>query len=78
MIDPGNLIGLLNADPEVCFIFVADNDPELPTHQRLIADREAARSAGDSGEADKRRNVLSTMEVQPGYSSDGTYWRQTA
>ena len=78
MIDAGNLLGLLNADPEIWFTSTSETDPELPLIKRLIADREAARVAGDFGEADRLRTVLLTMGVLLDDSPDGTLWRRTA
>ena len=78
MIEAGNLLGLLNADPEIWFTSTSENDPELPLIKRLIADREAARVAGDFGEADRLRTVLLTMGVLLDDSPDGTLWRRTA
>ena len=78
MIDAGNLLGLLHADPEIWFTSTSETDPELPLIKRLIADREAARVAGDFGEADRLRAVLLTMGVLLDDSPDGTLWRRTA
>ena len=78
MIDAGNLLGLRNDDSEIWFTSKSDNDRELPLIKRLIADREAARVAGDLVEADGLRSVLLTEGVQLDHSPDGTYWRRTA
>lgn len=74
MLAAGDLLGLLQQDPEVWF-GGADVGLDTPRIERLIKEREAARMAKDFETADRIRDMLLEQGVILEDVADGTRWR---
>ena len=69
----GELLGLLQQDPEAWFRGEGDDDDEI---QALVDARDAARAARDFARADELRDRLASKGIQIEDSPDGTRWRR--
>jgi cysteinyl-tRNA synthetase len=74
MLAAGDLLGLLQQDPEVWF-GSADAGLDTARIERLIKEREAARMAKDFETADRIRDMLLEQRVILEDVADGTRWR---
>lgn len=70
----GQLMGLLETDPEVWFEGESAEDSD--EIEQLIADREQARTNKDWAKADRIRDQLQDMGIEIEDSADGTRWRR--
>ncbi len=77
MFAAGDLLGLLQADPELWFAAPASDD-ELPADEieRLIDERRQAKQAKDYATADEIRDRLLDAGVRIEDGPDGTSWRR--
>ena len=75
MIACGELIGILQEDPESWFAGPSD-DLDTALIDRLIAKRNEARRAKDFDKADTVREELNTMGVAIEDGPEGTRWRR--
>ena len=78
ILEAGAMLGLVEADPESWFAGANDNEVDATEIERLIAERETARSARDFAEADRLREILTNMGVQLDDTPGGTAWRRMA
>ncbi|MDH3234110.1 MAG: cysteine--tRNA ligase [Alphaproteobacteria bacterium] len=77
LLSAGELLGILQADPEAWLHEAADADAiDADAIEGLIAARAAARTAKDFAEADRIRDELAAQGVQIEDSPDGTTWRR--
>jgi cysteinyl-tRNA synthetase len=74
LLEAGNLMGFLAADPEGWFQSGADDDLKTRVEQ-LIADRAAARQAKNWADADRIRDELSALNVEVMDGPQGATWR---
>jgi cysteinyl-tRNA synthetase len=73
----GDLLGLLQQDPEEWFAGAADGELDAEAINEMVAKRNAARAAKDFATADAVRDELATAGVQIEDGPDGTTWRRT-
>lgn len=71
----GEILGLLQSDPESWFKSGLDRDLDEQQINALIAARNDARAAKNFAEADKLRDQLTEMGVSIEDTPDGTIWR---
>ena len=76
MFASGDLMGLLQTDPEEWF--AGDADGEMPAEEveELIAKRNATRAAKDFAAADGFRDQLAAAGIQIEDGPDGTTWKR--
>ena len=72
----GELMGLLQSDPETWFAGDAECELSAEDIEALITKREAARAAKDFAAADGYRDQLATAGIQIEDGRDGTTWRR--
>jgi len=71
----GDLMGLLQEDPEAWFAAGADELPDAEAIETLLEQRQAARKARDFAEADRIRDELEARGIVIEDGPDGTRWR---
>jgi cysteinyl-tRNA synthetase len=71
-----DVLGLLGSDPVAWFEAGATQDADGAEIDALLAQRTAARLAGDYAEADRIRDQLTDMGIVIEDSSDGPRWRR--
>ncbi len=71
----GEMMGLLQQDPERWFAAGADELPDAETIEALLEQRQAARKARDFAEADRIRDELEARGIVIEDGPDGTRWR---
>ncbi|MEQ8494418.1 MAG: cysteine--tRNA ligase, partial [Gammaproteobacteria bacterium] len=71
----GAELGILQQDPAAWFRHDASGALDPAAIERLIAERNAARSARDWTAADRIRDELAAMGVSIQDGADGTQWR---
>ena len=71
----GDILGLLQTDPEEWFQGEKDGSVDSATVDALIAARKAARADKDFAKADQIRDQLADMGVSIEDTPDGTIWR---
>ncbi len=76
MFAAGELMGLLQSDPESWFAGDAEGELSAEDIEALIAKRRAARAAKDFSAADGFRDQLSAAGIQIEDGVDGTTWRR--
>ena len=76
MVAAGELMGLLQSDPETWFAGDAEGELSAEEIEALIAKRNASRAARDFAAADGYRDQLSTAGIQIEDGTDGTTWRR--
>ena len=72
----GDLMGLLQSDPEVWFAGDVDGELSADEIEALIAKRNAARAAKDFATADAVRDQLAAAGIRIEDGADGTSWRR--
>ena len=72
----GDLMGLLQSDPEEWFAGDVDGEMSAAEIEELIAKRNAARAAKDFATADEVRDQLAAAGIQIEDSAGGTTWRR--
>ncbi len=72
----GDLVGLLQQDPEIWFVGADDAELTAEDIQALLDRRDAAREAKDFGEADRIRDDLASKGIAIEDGADGTRWRR--
>ncbi|MEM9055784.1 MAG: DALR domain-containing protein, partial [Pseudomonadota bacterium] len=78
ILEAGATLGLLGANPDSWFAGANDNEADAAEIERLVSERETARSVRDFAEADRLREILTKMGVQLDDSPGGTAWRRIA
>jgi cysteinyl-tRNA synthetase len=73
----GDLLGLLQQDPEAWFAGAADGELDAAAIDDLIAQREAARASKDFARADTIRDQLADAGITIEDGSSGTRWRRS-
>ena len=73
----GDLVGLVQADPEEWFSGTADGDLDAEEIDALLAQRDEARANGDYAAADKIRDDLAARGITIEDGSSGTRWRRS-
>ena len=73
----GDLIGILQSDPEAWFAGHGEGDLSAEDIEALLEKRQAARAARDFAAADAIRDELSAAGVQIEDGPDGTAWRRS-
>ena len=73
----GDLIGILQSDPEAWFAGHGEGDLSAEEIEALLEKRQAARAARDFAAADAIRDELSAAGVQIEDGPDGTAWRRS-
>jgi cysteinyl-tRNA synthetase len=73
----GDLVGLMQNDPDEWFSAADDGDIEPGEIEALIAQREQARADGDYAAADKIRDDLAARGITIEDGSSGTRWRRS-
>jgi cysteinyl-tRNA synthetase len=76
MFATGNLLGLLQQDPEEWFAVVADSALSAEAINEMIEKRNAARAAKDFATADALRDELAAAGIQIEDGAGGTTWRK--
>jgi cysteinyl-tRNA synthetase len=74
LVEAGNLMGFLSAEPKAWFQSGADDDLKVKVEE-LIADRHAARAAKNWPEADRIRGELAALNVEVMDGPGGATWR---
>jgi cysteinyl-tRNA synthetase len=74
LLEAGNLMGFLAADPQSWFQSGADDDLKTRV-EGLLADRQAARAAKNWPEADRIRGELAALNVEVMDGPSGATWR---
>jgi cysteinyl-tRNA synthetase len=74
LLEAGQLMGLLTADPQAWFQGGADDDLKAKV-EALIAERLAARAAKNWPEADRIRDALTALNVEVMDGPTGATWR---
>ena len=72
----GDLMGLLQSDPEVWFAGDVDGELSADEIEALIAKRNTARAAKDFATADAVRDQLAAAGIRIEDGADGTSWRR--
>jgi len=72
----GDLMGLLQSDPEEWFAGDVDGELSADEIEALIAKRNAARAAKDFAIADAVRDQLAAAGIRIEDGADGTSWRR--
>ena len=72
----GDLLGLLQSDPEAWFSGHGDSDLSAEGIEALIAERNEARAAKDFAAADRIRDELAEAGIQIEDGPSGTTWRR--
>jgi cysteinyl-tRNA synthetase len=73
----GELMGLLQSDPEEWFASVTDNELSATDIDALLVEREEARSAKDFSKADAIRDKLAEQGITIEDGAGGTRWRRS-
>ncbi len=73
----GDLVGLIQSDPDDWFSASDDSDIDAGEIEELIAQREQARASGDYAAADKIRDDLAARGITIEDGSTGTRWRRS-
>ena len=73
----GELIGLLQSDPEAWFSGSDEGDLDAKEIESLLAQRDDARTGGDYAAADKIRDDLAARGIAIEDGSSGTRWRRS-
>jgi cysteinyl-tRNA synthetase len=73
----GELMGLIQSDPEEWFASVADNELSAADIDTLLVEREEARSARDFSKADAIRDNLAEQGITIEDGAGGTRWRRS-
>ena len=73
----GDLVGLLQSDPEDWFTGSADSDLSDKEIDKFLSERTEARKSGDYKLADKIRDDLAARGISMEDGPDGTKWRRT-
>ena len=76
MFATGNLLGLLQQDPEAWFAVAADSALSAEAINEMIEKRNAARAAKDFATADALRDELAAAGIQIEDGAGGTTWRK--
>jgi cysteinyl-tRNA synthetase len=76
MFATGDLLGLLQQDPEQWFAGAADGELSAEAIDEMIGKRNAARAAKDFAAADAIRDELAAAGIQIEDGPDGTTWRR--
>jgi len=76
MFATGNLLGLLQQDPEEWFAVAADSALSAEAINEMIEKRNAARAAKDFATADALRDELAAAGIQIEDGAGGTTWRK--
>ena len=76
MFATGNLLGLLQQDPEAWFAVAADSALSAEAINEMIEKRNAARAAKDFATADALRDELAAAGIQIQDGAGGTTWRK--
>jgi cysteinyl-tRNA synthetase len=72
----GELLGLLQQDPDEWFAGADDSEMSAEAINELIEKRNAARAAKDFATADALRDELAAAGIQIEDGADGTTWRR--
>ena len=72
----GELVGLLGQEPEAWFVGGVDGELQEDEIDARLAERDAARAAGDYEKADRIRDELAAGGVAIEDGPDGTRWRR--
>lgn len=72
----GDLLGLLQQDPDEWFVGAADGELSAESINEMIEKRNAARAAKDFATADSLRDELAAAGVQIEDGPEGTTWRR--
>ncbi|WP_405240220.1 cysteine--tRNA ligase [Lentisalinibacter orientalis] len=75
LVASGDVMGLLQDDPEAWFAAGGDELPDAEAIEALLAQRQAARKARDFAEADRIRDELEARGIVIEDGPDGTRWR---
>lgn len=73
----GDLVGLLQQDPDDWFAGSTDGDLSADEIESLLSDREAARGNRDFAAADRIRDRLAAAGITIEDGADGTRWRRS-
>jgi cysteinyl-tRNA synthetase len=73
----GDVIGLMQEDPEVWFSAGGDDEWTAEKIEALLAEREEARASKDFARADAIRDELAAAGIQIEDGADGTRWRRS-
>ncbi len=73
----GDLVGLIQSDPDDWFSASDDSDIDAGEIEELIAQREQTRASGDYAAADKIRDDLAARGITIEDGSTGTRWRRS-
>jgi cysteinyl-tRNA synthetase len=76
MFATGDLLGLLQQDPEQWFAGAADGELSAEAIEEMIGKRNAARAAKNFAAADAIRDELAAAGIQIEDGPDGTTWRR--
>ena len=76
MFATGDLLGLLQSDPDQWFAGAADGELPAEAINEMIEKRNAARAAKDFAAADALRDKLAEAGIQIEDGPDGTTWRR--
>ncbi len=73
----GDVIGLVQHDPETWFAGGGDDEWTAERIESLLQEREAARADKDFARADEIRDALAAAGIQIEDGADGTRWRRS-
>jgi cysteinyl-tRNA synthetase len=73
----GDLVGLVQSDPEEWFSGSAEGELDAGDIESLLTQREQARANGDYAAADKIRDDLAGRGITIEDSASGTRWRRS-
>ena len=75
--EAGGVLGLLQQDPAAWFDESSEDDTDTAEIERLVAAREAARTARDYETADRIRGELASLGITVEDRAGGSAWRRT-